>query len=181
MNHLTSDQIQDFIDGVISNEAELHLRQCSPCQSKMRAYKKLDRTLRSVPLDEPPQNFTQRVMQQVGVRQLPSFSWTLFKNLAPLFALTLVAGIAFVALRMAGVFEGTEVQQSTNAAQTIYDQVGRSVSGGVQAFNGWMAKYFSFAFAKSSYGLTAFILIFFGVIALLDKYLIMPMMKRKAT
>ncbi len=86
-----------------------------------------------------------------------------------------VAGLIYLGLHLAGVIQTTELQQETTVSQSVYNQIG----GGVQAFNDWMAKYFSFAFAKNTFGLASFIIIFFGVIALLDKYLIMPMMKKR--
>ena len=190
MNHLTSQQVQEIIDGTVTNEMELHLRTCSICQSNVSAFRKLDRTLRSMAPENASTNFTERVMRQAGlpelaerrragIEQSSSFAWMLLKNLAPLIALTLVVGIALAALKIAGAFQDTGLAQSVSATQTVSHQLGSSVDTGIQALNGWVAKYFSFAFAKNTYGLTAFILIFFGVIAVLDKYILMPMMKKR--
>jgi hypothetical protein len=175
MNHLTSEQIQGYIDGMSTSDLDLHLRTCPSCQQNVKALQAVDRSLRSIRLEQPSQRFTERVMKELGVTTAPSFAWMLFRNIAPLLALAIVIGVVVVALNVAGVFDTTEIQQTTTVTQTVYHQIGQ----GVQIFNGWMSKYFSFAFAKNTYGLTAFVFMFFAVIALLDKYVIMPRMRKR--
>ena len=179
MNHLTPHQLQEYVDGMLTNEMEFHVRTCSECQLQVDAFRKVERTLRKFPLEKASPQFAERVMQQLGIKQSSSLTWMLFKNMAPLVALTFVAGILYAALRVAGVFQETELQQTTSLTQNVYNQLGGSLSSGVQAFNDWMAKYFSFAFAKNTYGLTAFVIGFFVVIGLLDKYILMPMMRKR--
>ena len=175
MNHLTSEQLHDYIDGSLTSDTELHLRTCPRCQKQAKALQALDRSLRSIRLEKPSERFTERVMKELGISASPSFAWTLFRNLAPLFALAIVIGVVVAALKFAGVFNTPEIRQTTAATQNVYHQIGL----GVQTFNSWMSKYFSFAFAKNTYGLTAFVFMFFGVIALLDKYVIMPRMRKR--
>ncbi len=179
MNHLTSQQIQEYLEKRATNEIELHLGGCRQCRRKADAAGMLERTLRSIPLEKAPPGFTERIVEQLGIRQRASFSWFLFKSLSPILALTIVAAIVFAVFKFTGAWHETELQQTATVTQTVYNQIGGSVNEGLQTFNGWMTKYFSFAFAKNTYGLTTFILIFFGVIALLDKYVLMPMMKKK--
>ena len=179
MNHLTSHQIQEYVGGVAPDAIELHVRLCSECQSNVSAFRALERAIRSIPLEKASPRFTERIMRSLSIKQSTSFSWMLFKNLAPILALMIVAGIVFAVLRATGVWQATELQQTATLTQTVYDQFGGSLNGGVQTFNDWMAKYFSFAFARNTYGLTAFVLIFLGAIALLDKYILMPMMKKR--
>jgi anti-sigma factor RsiW len=179
MNHLTSDQVQEYVDGALSSDVELHLRGCSLCQSRVNAFRTIDRSLRSLPLEEASPKFTERVLRELGLRSTPSFTWLFFRNLAPFLALTFVAGVLILALKVTGKFDSTELGQTSVATQEVYKQVGGGVSTGLQAFNSWVGNYLSFAFAKNTYGLTAFIFIFLGGIALLDKFLIMPMMKKR--
>ena len=179
MNHLTSEQIQEHIDGSTSSDPELHLRTCAACQSRVHSYRSIDRSLRSLPLEETSPKFTDRVLRELGLRSAPSFTWLFFRNLAPFLALTFVAGVLIVALKFTGKFDTTELGQTSAATQEVYKQLGGGVSAGLHAFNTWVGSYLSFAFAKNTYGLTAFIFIFLGAIALLDKFLIMPMMKKR--
>ncbi len=179
MNHLTQEQIDEASAGGIPAETGLHLHGCSECQARLHASKKLDRALRKIALDRAGSNFTDTVLRQIVVGSATPFAWTLFKNLAPVIALTVVAGIAIMVLRYFGVFQGSEFQQTTAGAQSIYDQTAGQIAGGVNVFNGWMGKYFSFAFARTTYGLTAFVGCFLGAVALFDKYVLMPKFRRR--
>lgn len=181
MNHLTPNQLQDYAEGVAMdrNNLEIHVRRCPDCMAKLDTIRKLDTVLRSVPLDRVSTSFTEKVMKQLGIKEAPSFAWTIFKNLAPLFALTLVVGIALVALKFSGVFQGTGVGQSVEASRSVYTSLSSNIAVGVTTFNGWLARIFPFAFAKSRYGLTVFLIAFFGVIALMDKFIFMPMIRKR--
>lgn len=90
MNHLTSHQIQDSLDGMLTNEAELHLRICPECQSKLNTARTIERTLHSIPLEAASAGFTERVMQNLGIKTSPSLAWTILRNIAPLVALTVL-------------------------------------------------------------------------------------------
>jgi len=111
--------------------------------------------------------------------KLEAFVWTIFKNIAPLFALMIVVGIVFGAMRIAGVFEGSTLQQSAQQTQSVYSQVSGKVTSVIGVLSDWLSKYFSFAFAKSTYGLTVFLIVFFSVVALVDKFFLMPMMRKR--
>lgn len=180
MNHLTQEELHNHLDGELASDIELHLRACASCQSKLKALQAIDRSLRSMPLEHAGPGFTERVMQELRVSASPSFGWTVLRNLAPLLALAIVVTVTLVVLNLAGVFDTGEFRQTGVVAKGVYDKVGGSMTTGIQAFNSWISKYFSFAFANNTYGLTSFVLFFLGAIALLDKYLIMPMMRKRS-
>ncbi len=117
--------------------------------------------------------------EQIGIGSAPPFAWALLKNLAPVIALTVVTGIAIVVMRYFGVFQGSELQQSTPGAQSIYDQTAGYIAEGGRVFSGWGGIYFSFAFARTTYGLTAFVGCFLGAVALFDKHVLMPKLWKK--
>lgn len=179
MNHLTHQQFFEAVEGLLSNEVELHLRMCPQCQQTMTNYKQAERALHNVSLEKVSSNFTMKVMRQIGLKEPSSFAWSLSKNIAPIFALVLVVGIALAVVKFSDLFGGPEIAGQVTDTQSAYHNIGQEVKGGMTALNEWISTYMSFAFAKNRYGLTAFILIFFGCIALLDKYLIMPMMRRR--
>jgi anti-sigma factor RsiW len=180
MNHLTTTQMQEYADGLSEGSGyESHVRSCAECRMNLKRFRDLEKTLRRIPLERVSSGFTEGLMKQLGVRESSSFAWAILKNLAPLLALTFVLGVLFAVLQLSGVFQGSQVQPSVEATQSAYVKLGGSVSAAIGAFNGWLEKYFSFAFAKSSYGLTVFLLLFLGAIALLDRFLLMPMMRRR--
>ena len=177
MNHLTQQQFLEAVEGPLSNELEFHLRSCHQCEQTMNTYKQAERALHNVPLEKVPENFTTTLMRQIGLKESSSFAWSLSKNIAPIFALFLVVGIALAAVKFSDLFGGPEV--AGQASQSVYHNIGQEVKGGMTALNGWISTYMSFAFAKDTIGLSVFVLIFFGVIALFDRYLLMPMMRRR--
>jgi hypothetical protein len=103
----------------------------------------------------------------------------LLKNLAPAVALLLVSLIAVTSLNYFGAFEGSGLQQSASTLQSASGWLASEAATGTSLFSQWIGKYFSFALDKSSYGLTAFLVFFLAVVALVDKYLLMPMMKKR--
>ena len=183
MNHLTSTQIQEYLDSFVGDpsldEIEFHLRTCPECQSKLKALKHMAASLRRFPLDRVSPNFTERVIKRLRIKESPSFVWTIFKNIAPLFALILVVGLVFVALQFAGAFSSSTLQQPAQQTQSVYSQVSGKVTSVIGVLSDWLSKYFSFAFAKSTYGLTVFLIVFFSVVALVDKFFLMPMIRKR--
>jgi hypothetical protein len=175
MKHLSAQELQDYAEGARENEQELHLRMCGECGKRLDSLRALERALRALPSDRPSRNFTANVLQRAGVRESATFAWVMLKNLAPLVALTIVIGIVLAVLTMTGVLQSADVREVPATTK----QISGAMASGIHAMNGWMMKYFPFAFAKSTYGLTLFILVFFAAVALIDKHIFMPMMKRK--
>jgi len=183
MNHLTSTQLQEYADGSanaqIRDDIEIHLQTCAECTAKYKAIRQIDSALRKLPLDDASPDFTQTVMARLKIKESPSIIWSIFKNLAPLFGLIIVVGIIYAALKISGVYDNSGLGESVQATQSVYNQVGNSVSSGISTFNGWLENLFPFLYTKSSYGLTAFLVVLFIIVALLDKFVFMPMMKRR--
>ena len=183
MNHLTSTQLQEYADGFtdvqICSEIEVHLQTCAECTTKLKAFRQIGSALRKLPLDDASTDFTQMVMAQLKIKDSPSFIWSIFKNLAPILGLVLVVGIVYTALKLSGVYDSSGVGESVKATQSVYNQVGNSVSNGISTFNGWLKNLFPFLYTKSSYGLAAFLVVLFIIVALLDKFVFMPMVRRR--
>jgi hypothetical protein len=179
MNHLNATQLEDIIDGMKDAEIDLHIRTCQECRSKLRALQQLDRALEQLPLERTSDDFTGRVMRQLGIKESPSFACLVLKNLAPLVALLIIAGVIVSVMNVSGVSQSPSVRQGVEATQSVYNGVGSGLAIGVTEVNGWMGKYLSFGITKSSYGLVVFLVLFFGTIALLDRYFFMPMFRKK--
>jgi len=182
--HLTTRELLEYVDGSIDpprrDEIDRHIHKCPDCQAWIRGDKELERTLRRIPLEHPAAQFTGRVMNRIGIAEMPSFAWIVVKNLAPLVALVIVGGIVVAVLAGTGALQSTQVQQSLVTGQSMYSGIVGKLSGGIAEMNMLIQKYLSFAFAKNVYALTTFLICFFGAIGLLDKFIFSPMMKRKA-
>jgi hypothetical protein len=179
MNHLNTIQLEDSINGMKDAETDLHIRTCQECRAKLRALQQFDRALGHLPLERTSDDFSVRVMRQLGIKESPSFAWLVLKNLAPLVALLIIAGVIVSVMNVVGVSQNPSVRQGVEVTQSMYNSVGSGLAVGVSAVNGWMGKYLSFGITKSSYGLVIFLILFFGTIALLDRYFFMPMFRKK--
>lgn len=183
MKHLTFIQLQEYADGFLDHQhragIDLHLRTCDECSGKMKSLSLFESSLKNIPLERADPNFTQRVMERLLIKESSSFMWSIFKNIAPLLGLFIVIGIVYGVLKFTGTLEGSGVGESITATQSVYNSVANEVSTGVSAFNGWLKNIFPFLYAKSSYGLTVFLIILFIIVALLDKFILMPIFKKR--
>ena len=179
MNHLSYLQLQEVLAGDATREQELHASRCAACRAGIEELRRIDITLRSLPAERTTGEFEGNVMRRIGLRSSPSFVWILFKNIAPAFALLLVSVIVVATLNYFGAFEGSGLQQSASNLQSATDWLSTEVAQVTSTFTQWLEKYFSFAFAKSSYGLTAYVVFFLAAVALVDKFLLMPMMRKR--
>ena len=179
MKHLTPLQLLEYRDGLRGEEAEHHLPTCQECSEKLRALQRVEDSIRRIPLEKVSPGFADQVMRRLGVSESPSIGWTIFKNLAPLLALTIVTGIVGAALQLTGAYQSPEVQQSSQSAQSIYNQMSGRMATGIETLNGWLRDYVSFAFTESTTGLTIFLVAVFALTALLDKFLLMPLLRKR--
>ncbi len=73
MRHLTSEQIQEFLDGGLSPREEAvvreHLSGCSHCQSELEEWSLLFSELEGLPQVEPDPGFTRAVMSRIETRR----------------------------------------------------------------------------------------------------------------
>ena len=73
MNHLTTEQLHDYIDGntevTSRNEIEMHLRACSECKKNVGELKRLNAAIRQMPLERVSEDFTERVMKELGLKE----------------------------------------------------------------------------------------------------------------
>lgn len=189
MKHLTSIQLEEYIDHTIDESAigqiELHIRVCVDCRDRLERFQQIERSLKRIPPERVSANFTERVMQQLGVQRSLSVAWSVFKILAPLFAMALVVGIVYLVLQISGAFVESGIGQSVEATKSIYNEVSDGMANCITTFNGWMKTFFPFlyppsaGYERTSYGLVAFVVLFFGAVGLLDKFIFMPMVRRR--
>jgi hypothetical protein len=179
MNHLSFIQLQEVAAGEATPEQELHAAHCASCRARIEELRRVDAALRSLPAERTTEEFADKVMRRLGVRSSSSIAWILFKNLAPAVALLLVSVIAVVSLKYFGAFEGSGLGQSATNLQSVSGWFASELSKGTASLSQMLEKYFPFAFGKSSYGLTAFFVFFLVVVAVVDKYLLMPMMRKR--
>jgi hypothetical protein len=183
MNHLTSEMLQDYLDKLDDKETrfqiELHFSACEICSGKLKLLRKVDSALKNMKRENVDVNFTPRIMKQLGIKESSTIVWSIFKSLAPLLGLVLIISTLYGVLKYTGKLEGSGVGDSINATQSIYDSASGEISKSISSFTGWMKNLFPFLYTKGSYSLAAFLVVFFIIVALLDKFIFMPIARRK--
>ena len=176
MNHLTDHDIDSLLERS-DQRFSLHLGECNECSDRFRRFQSLDATLRTLPVEKPSSHFATDVMQRLRIGEPVSLGWALMKNLAPIFALSLIIGVVFFALKTSGALGDTQHGEFVRSSQEWNAEISRNLSVGVGAYTAWVNKYLSFG--GNSVGLALFVAIFFGAVALLDKFVIMPVVRRR--
>jgi hypothetical protein len=183
MNHLNDNQLQDYMEKSLVQteyaECRAHLQACKECKQRYRNLQKLNTALHHIPLDHVLPEFTSNILRRLNIKESPSLTWKLFQYLSQVFALALVLTIVYLVFYFTGALQGIEANQSISYTQLIYNKIETGTLQGMKSFNMWLGKYFSFAFASNTYTLSIFLAIFFSIIALFDKFVIAPMMRRK--
>lgn|GEM_PF-2011581 len=184
MEHPTEITLQEYSDRMLDRATEAalddHVRLCEECALKLRAFRLLDEKLREIPPDRAEKDFTRRVMASLHIDPAPAVYWSIAKYLAPVFSLILVLSIVFAVFYFSGAIQGPENRQSNGRIWAVGEYAGNMATGGIKALNAWGGKYFSFAFAKENFNLTIFLLIVFAGVAVLDKYFLVPMMRKRS-
>ncbi len=101
MNHLTTSQIYQIIDGTIANgvrtELLAHLDVCPRCRREVDFQRTLERAARSAPLARPSQKLTQNVIAKVAPRLKRSWISKLIDNLSSVLAMVFVLTVVWYA------------------------------------------------------------------------------------
>jgi hypothetical protein len=183
MNHITSFEMQEYLDAFLSadrkKEIDEHCAQCSQCSASLRSMERLDAVLRKMPVDRTSQNFTRRVMTALEPRKSSGFLWFIFKNLAPIIGIVSILVVIYYVLQLTGAYDTSEISKSVAVTQSVYGAVHTSIAETLAGFSRGLKTMFPFLYTKGSYGLLAFVLVLFGFVALLDKMVIFPLFKKK--
>jgi len=73
VRHIDEDLAQAFLDGLLPEperaRIEAHLEGCDACQAVVLSFESLEEALTSLPLAEPPADFTAGVMARIDERE----------------------------------------------------------------------------------------------------------------
>lgn len=183
MNHPMDSQIEEYAGGSLpagmSHEIESHLNGCPSCRAKVASMRLLEHSLRDLPLEEPGAGFTERVLRRLGLAEGGSLAWRIITNLAPLMSLFLIGIILYIAMNLAGTLGTPQVQSSLDSINAVYRGLGDNISQGINAFRSFTAQNLPFLANHESRGMVLFLVLLFAGVALIDRYLVMPLMTRR--
>ena len=178
MTHLTDDTLFAAAGGQIDPGASSHLESCVECRARLASVRSLERALRAIPLEEPSPALAGAVLARIGLRESPSWLYTLLRNVGPLVALGAILAVVYLVMGPSAPTSSSLPAVGGESARTMFRLADEYGASSLQAINAWFAGHL--AFAKGSGGLLAFLAFFLVGIALLDRYVLMPRFRRRA-
>ena len=182
MNHPDLDRLLEYLDktgdAALVGDISQHLQECEECRMKLQSFRRLESAMRRVRDEKTSTRFTQGVMAKLGIAETSPRGWNIIQSLAPIIALAAIIGIVYGVFEFTGAYQGSDIQQSVGFTQTISSKLGNVVAAGISMMNAWARKYFGFA--GNNYGVAVFLVLFFAVVGILDKFVLMPRMKRRS-
>lgn len=182
MRHLTHVELQEFVDHMLDESAEVeavrHVESCSDCAARVESLKRLGRTIRLIPHERASHRFVQSVMKRMRVGMASPLSKTILQNLSPILALTVFV-IVYAILGYVGVLGGAEEARGMPVLDSFLTSVRSTISGWLGWVAGWIQAIVPLANSGQSLGTALYLLVLFSLLALLDKYLVISTKKRR--
>ena len=180
--HLTESDLRTFLDIEVAsperNARAQHLKTCAQCRQHLSSMRALDRVIRKSMHEKAPVVLTANILRELRIEEAPGMAWKMLQYMAPVFALLLIGGIVFTVFRLTGTIHQTDIQSSFSIGRNAAGRFGSAVTAGSTSLNTWAKSYLHFAFAGKALTLTIFLLCFFGAVAIMDKFLFVPMLRR---
>ena len=117
MDHLTTREIFHLVDGTIQNGERTaltaHLEQCEQCREEIELQRALTREVRSIPLTNPSQQFTRRVMTGIIPVNHPAWTRKIVDNLGNNLAMMLVLSVLGYAVSSPALWQKQKTERSS--------------------------------------------------------------------
>jgi hypothetical protein len=183
MQHLTSYELQEYIDRVLDArkqaEVESHLGGCRECSDRCAALRLIDAELRRMPLERVSANFTERVMRSLRLDGRASFFKQLTVNLLPLIGAMLAVVVVVALFSAKDVAEAGLPGEAQRYVQTYEQTVGDLLSSGSTAVFNWVKEVVGVSSSIPSLKFIIGLFLAFGAVALFDEFVFVPMMRKK--
>ena len=133
MNHLTVQQILEYVDGTILNgertQVVAHLESCLRCRREVDLQRALAKTSREAPLTNTSRRLLDRIMETVVPAKRNSLLRKIVNNIGNLLAMLVVLSVLVYALSTPSVWKGSEtpsvITQTFKTYSALYDRVSR--------------------------------------------------------
>jgi hypothetical protein len=126
MNHLTTREIFQIVDGTIENgertKLVVHLEQCQRCFREVELQRRLGQALKQMPLVKPSEGFTAGVVNIVAPKAKKSWGTIVINNLANIIAMVLVLSVVWYAVTMAPSAQNTAQTSAISKALGVYTE-----------------------------------------------------------
>jgi hypothetical protein len=124
MNHLTTREIFQIVDGTIANGEKTkliaHLETCPRCRSDLQFHRSLSQAAREAPLTRPSKGFTSRVVGKIAPKARKSWVSRIVDNLGNIMAMGLVLSVVWYAVTMAPTSASQNQPSALSKAFGVY-------------------------------------------------------------
>lgn len=199
MNHPSLRELHDFadrtLDAASAARVGAHLASCPRCAAEHRLILMTGEALRRLPPESPSPGFTARLHHALGLRQHVSLWWLVLRNLAPLVAAVAVAAVILTLGAPGGGLPGGDgvpgggsgAGSVTPAPRAPLVDPGaaagaiRSVAGRAAEWTGAVtARLVESTIGGNSLSQLALAGLVLGMLALLDRFLLGPIFRRRS-
>jgi hypothetical protein len=126
MNHLTTREIFEIVDGTIANGEKtrliVHLEACPQCRQEVQFHRSIGQAAREGPLAQPSKGFKARIVGKVAPEARKSLVSKIVDNLANIMAMGLVLSVVWYAVNMAPASRNTTEPSGIAKALAVYTE-----------------------------------------------------------
>jgi hypothetical protein len=144
MNHLTTREIFQIVDGTIENGERtrlvVHLEQCQRCLREVELQRRLGQAVKQMPLVKPSEGFTAGVVNIVAPKAKKTWGAIIINNLASIIAMISVLSVVWYAVTMTPSAHNTAqpsaISKALGAYAEYYGKSRDAISKGVTSLIG---------------------------------------------
>ena len=124
MNHLTTREIFQIVDGTIANgertKLVAHLEACQRCRQEVQFQRTLGQTVRELPFVKPSRGFTARIVGKIAPEAKKSWILKIVDNLGNIMAMGLVLGVVWYAVNASSASKSSAEPSGFSKAVAVY-------------------------------------------------------------
>jgi hypothetical protein len=181
--HLSDGQLNEFVDMASEERMEQpdygHIAECERCRTRLEQLLQIHRSLQrqSVPAADPAR--VQHIMARVRTGGGESIVWPLVLRLAYFVAMLIVVGVVGFIFYQFNIIDFTSFDLQQDEASGIVADIYRTIQTQSLAMGKGIIDFYDRLFGIESYSIFTFTILLLVVLALIDKWLLEPMIRRR--
>jgi anti-sigma factor RsiW len=171
--HVTSDQLQEYIDGRMTAEMAgrvgQHFGVCEKCRSAHALMRGIDIALRHQQLEQVSAGFTHTLMAKINLSEKPSLVFSFFEKIPYLLGLAVVLAVMVTVFVVTGVMQWGEVSGTGDSTSQALTAIGSGMNHAFASLSVLLSEYFPFLFGNKALAVVVFVMIGLGFLAVADR------------
>jgi hypothetical protein len=124
MNHLTTREILQIVDGTIANGQKtkllVHLETCQRCRQEVQFQRTLGQAAKEIPLTKPSKGFTPRILGTIAPGTRKSWVTRIVDNLGNILAMGMVLTVVWYAVNIGPASKNPTEPSAISKAFAVY-------------------------------------------------------------